>query len=156
MIHVLFVCLGNICRSPMGEAVFRHLVDRENLADKITVDSAGTASWHTDKLPHDGTRKVLEREGISYEGMKARQVSLTDFKQYDYIVVMDEQNMIDLISNYEDIKGPVLAKLLDFAEDTGEVDVPDPYYTGDFNYTYDLVLNGTENLLTHIRIKHNI
>lgn len=156
MIQLLFVCLGNICRSPMGEAVFRHLIDSENLTDRITVDSAGTTSWHTDKVPHEGTRKILEREGISYEGMKARQLIPEDFKKYDYIVVMDEQNMIDLINKYENIKGPVLAKLLDFVEDTGEVDVPDPYYTGDFNYTYELVLKGSENLLNHIRSRHNI
>lgn len=156
MIKVLFVCLGNICRSPMGEAVFRHLIVQEGLQDKISVDSAGTASWHTDKTPHKGTVEILEREGISYEGMIGRQIKQEDFINYDYIIVMDEQNMIDLKRQYEDIQETYLVKLMDFVKDSAEIDVPDPYYTGDFDYTYELVSKGSENLLTHIRSKHHI
>lgn len=156
MIHVLFVCLGNICRSPMGEGIFRRLVEQEGLEDKITVDSAGTASWHTDKTPHKGTIQILEREGISYQEMKGRQVCKEDFQDCDYIIVMDEQNMIDLKREYDKIKGPLIAKLMDFVEHSVEDDVPDPYYTGDFDYTYELILSGSKNLLTHIRNKHYI
>lgn len=155
MIRVLFVCLGNICRSPMAEAVFRNMIEKENLKDKIEVDSAGTAGWHTDKPPHYGTREVLDRMQISYVGMKARQLHKNDFVDFAYIIAMDDQNIEDLKNEYDE-NGEVVAKLMDFVEGPEEVNVPDPYYTGDFDYTYKLVLSGAENLLAHIRNKHNI
>lgn len=98
MVQVLFVCLGNICRSPMAEAVFRHKVKKANLGDKIKVDSAGTASWHEGKVPHEGTRQKLDEVAISYEGMTARQVKAEDFERFNYIIAMDEKNMTDLQS----------------------------------------------------------
>ncbi|HLR71253.1 MAG TPA: low molecular weight phosphotyrosine protein phosphatase, partial [Pseudogracilibacillus sp.] len=79
MIRVLFVCLGNICRSPMAEAVFRHMVKEKGLSHKIEVDSAGTALWHSGKPPHEGTRKKLDELKIPYEGMTARQILQEDF-----------------------------------------------------------------------------
>lgn len=156
MIRVLFVCLGNICRSPMAEAVFRDMVENEKLTKKIEVDSAGTAGWHTDKPPHHGTRDMLDRKQVSYEGMKARQVRQKDWDEFTYIIAMDEQNITDIKSEYEQKTGVVLAKLMDFVDHPEEVNVPDPYYTGDFDYTYKLVYSGSENLLSYIRDKHNI
>lgn len=96
MKRVLFVCLGNICRSPMAEAVFRNLVEKEGLAGQIKVDSAGTGDWHLGKPPHAGTRKLLDSQGIGYEGMKARQVKTDDYEQFDYIICMDSQNELDV------------------------------------------------------------
>jgi len=156
MMHVLFVCLGNICRSPMCEAVFRELIDQAGLTDKIGVDSAGTADWHQGKAPHEGTREVLERENISYDGMKARQFQMDDWTHFDYIIVMDTANRQAIKSGYDGNKDVVLAMLSDYIVDPAEVDVPDPYFTGNFDDTYELVTNGCQALLTHIRDNHNI
>lgn len=154
MVDVLFVCLGNICRSPMAEAVFRHLVKEEGLEGQISIDSAGTASWHEGKLPHEGTREKLDELHISYEGMTARQVETKDFTTFDYIITMDEQNMQDIQRTYEIDEGIVVAKLMDFVDNPLEENVPDPYYTGNFDYTYELVEAASHQLLSHIKNNH--
>lgn len=150
MVGVLFVCLGNICRSPMAEAVFRQLVKERELDEKIAIDSAGTASWHEGKPPHEGTREKLDELNISYDGMTARQVEATDFTKFDYIITMDEQNMTDLKRTYHINEDLVVRKLMDFVPNRQEENVPDPYYTGDFNYTYELVEEASQKLLEHI------
>lgn len=156
MIRVLFVCLGNICRSPMAEAVFRDLVLKEELGDKIEVDSAGTASWHTGKFPHTGTREVLNKMNISYEGMKARQIGQKDWEDFNYIIAMDDQNIKDLKKEYKMNDQVVVKKLMDFSSNGKESNVPDPYYTGDFDYTYELISDACHHLLSHIRQTHHI
>lgn len=150
MIKVLFVCLGNICRSPMAEAVFREKVAKANLSDKIHVDSAGTADWHTGKPPHEGTRGILDERNISYENMTARQIKQADFGEYNYIVAMDDSNMENIFKDYQMHENTVLKKLMDYVDNPKETNVPDPYYTGDFNYTYELVEEASERLLDHI------
>ncbi len=89
MKKVLFVCLGNICRSPMAEAVFRDLVSREGLEDRIEIDSAGTGDWHIGHPPHQGTRKILNENNISTEGLVARKIKIEDLTEFDYIIAMD-------------------------------------------------------------------
>jgi protein-tyrosine phosphatase len=150
MIRVLFVCLGNICRSPMAEAVFRHMVAEAGLSDQIQVDSAGTGGWHAGERPHRGTLNVLDQHGISHEGLIARQVRREDFRDFDYIVAMDSDNLADLRRFGTGRDGQVF-RLLDLAQEMAEKDVPDPYYTGNFEHVYELIRLGCERLLEKIR-----
>jgi len=148
MIRVLFVCLGNICRSPMAEAVFRQLVREEGLEHAIETDSAGTGHWHLGERPHRGTRVVLERRGIPYDG-RARLITPRDLEEFDYIIVMDDSNLQDVLALG---RGRArVARLMDFAPRAGHSEVPDPYYTGHFEEVYDLVLQGARGLLDHLR-----
>jgi len=145
MIKVLFVCLGNICRSPMAEAVMRDLIEKNGQSDKIKVDSAATSSWHIGESPHKGTLSKLREFNITTSGIKARQLQKDDFEKFDYIIGMDSNN----VRNIRDMLGqpdhPKIFRFLDLTEH--KKDVPDPYYTGDFQETYELVLDGCQALL---------
>lgn len=149
MTKILFVCLGNICRSPMAEAVFRHQVKEAGLADKIEIDSAGTGDWHVGERPHQGTLAKMAEHGISTEGMCARQITVADAKYYDYIVAMDDSNMKNMRKVFGTTHAQML-RLLDVLDDD-LTEVPDPYYTGDFEQTYDLVKRASEALLIKIK-----
>ncbi|BBI33680.1 low molecular weight protein-tyrosine-phosphatase [Cohnella abietis] len=148
---VLFVCLGNICRSPMAEAVFRNLIKQEGLDKVITVDSAGTGDWHIGHPPHEGTRDLLNRYGISYEGMKARQFLKDDGSSFDLIVAMDTKNERDIREKLGVSSHAEVIKFLSLLPEKGIEDVPDPYYTGNFDEVYELVLNGSIKLLERIK-----
>ena len=135
----------------MAEAVFQHLIEEAGLTDKIQVDSVGTGGWHVGERAHYGTRQVLVRHKIAYNG-RARQVTPTDMTTADsYIIGMDQSNITDLQLRYG--QHPRLYRLLDFATKTKERDIPDPYYTGQYDEVYDLVIDGCQGLLTHIREK---
>lgn len=151
---VLFVCLGNICRSPMAEGVFQRLVHEAGLGDQIVVDSAGTGAWHVGEKAHVGTRRVLEGHGVVGYNGRSRQITPRDMQNSDYIIVMDAQNLHDIRARFGN--HPHLARLLDFASHTREQDVPDPYYTDNFEYVYQLVSDGCRGLLETIRQREQI
>lgn len=156
MIQVLFVCLGNICRSPMAEGVFRHLVEEAGLAGEIAIDSAGTGIWHVGEEAHSGTRQILRQHGIRYSG-RARQVKAEDFAGADYVVAMDGSNLTDL--RHMDRRGLLdgkLQRLTDFGPAGLPKDVPDPFYEGNFEYVYELVEASSRGLLDHIRAEQGL
>lgn len=151
MIKVVFVCLGNICRSPMAEVVFKDMLEKEGLADKVSVDSAATSTYELGNPTHEGTQKRLAKENLNADGITSRQIDQSDLKA-DYIVAMDDsniENIQDFIGNQE--SGEV-KKLLAYAGK--EDDIADPWYTGNFDVTYDDVVEGCKALLKEIKQKH--
>lgn len=153
MTKVLFVCLGNICRSPTADGIFRELVKREKLDQKIIVDSAGTGGWHIGKAPDPRTIAAAKKRGYDLSPLRARQVNAADFDEFDFVLAMDNANLRDL----HNIK-PVhytghLGLFLEFGAHKHHREVPDPYYgEGDgFELVLDLVEGAAQGLLTHIR-----
>ena len=153
MVNVLFVCLGNICRSPAAEGVFRALVAAEGLADAVTCDSAGTHNWHAGKPPDPRAIAAGRRRGIDLSELRARWIAPADFRRFDLVLAMDRDNLADLAANCPKRARHRLGLFLKFAPEAGLVSVPDPYYDGDeaFERMFDLIEAGARGLCDQLR-----
>ncbi|MGQ7958803.1 low molecular weight protein-tyrosine-phosphatase [Pseudomonas sp. SP16.1] len=150
--RVLFVCLGNICRSPTAEGVFRHKLRAAGLEDRVLVDSAGTGDWHVGKAPDSRTRQAAQRRGYDLSALRARQVEVADFQRFDLILAMDQSNL----RNLEALRPAGAQADLDLYLRRYELaldEVPDPYYGGDdgFEQVLDLIEQASDALLAEIR-----
>lgn len=155
MIGVLFVCLGNICRSPIAEGVFRRLVEERGLSHHIQTDSAGTASYHIGELPDKRARQVCLEKGITLSH-KARAVHPQDMHAFNYLVAMDHSNKRDLNIFFDESETKNLIMFGDWQNKP--VVIPDPYYGNleGFYEVYDLVEEQTRDLLDHLCLTHSI
>ncbi len=150
MIKVLFVCLGNICRSPMAEGIFRDVIEKAGLEQQVMIDSAGTHGYHIGEPPDARAQSTTARHGISIADLRGRQVEAEDLKRFDYVLAMDEENL----ANLRRLPGSAQVRLfLEFACATSTREVPDPYYggLGGFDRVYDLLEDAAQGLLADIR-----
>jgi protein-tyrosine phosphatase len=155
-IGVVFVCMGNICRSPTAEAVFRDYVEKAGLLESIHIDSAGTHNYHIGDPPDARTQHAARRRGYDMSKLRGRQVEAEDFLRFDYVLAMDEANLENLRLLRPDGAQSHLGLFLDFAERHREREVPDPYFGGadGFERVLDMVEDAANGLLKHIRQRH--
>ena len=155
MVKVLFICHGNICRSTMAEMVLKHLVRERGLVDLFYIDSAATSREEIGNGVHYGTRRKLAEVGIPCEDHRARQVMKKDYEKFDYLIVMDSNNVRNLNRIIGSDPDGKVYKLLDFTERPG-ASIADPWYTGNFDETYRDVLEGCEGFLKKISENRNL
>ena len=153
MIRILFVCMGNICRSPTAEGVFKQLVNGEGLAGSIESDSAGTHDYHIGSPPDSRSQAAAAQRGYDLSPLRARQITVQDFADFDYVLAMDEANRIALRKLCPTQYRERIKLLLDFSPEAVRREVPDPYYGGakGFEDVLDLVESAARGLLEHIR-----
>lgn len=149
MTKIMFVCHGNICRSPMAQFVMQDMVDKMGLHDEFYIASAATSTEEIGNPVHPGTRRKLQENGISCEGKRAVQIKASDYERYDYIIMMDSLNMRNLRRIIKNDDKHKIYKLLDFTQSGG--DIADPWYTGNFDITYSDIVRGCRGLLEHMR-----
>ena len=147
--NILFVCTGNICRSPTGEAVLRRMAHAAGLGDAVTIDSCGTHAYHVGQPPDARAREAGEQRGYDFSSQRARQVSTADFDRFDLILAMDGGHFDRLQRAAPARHGNRIRRFLDFAPDIGRRDVPDPYYGGseDYELALDLIEAGCRGVV---------
>lgn len=152
MTKVLFVCLGNICRSPMAQFVFKHIVEGRGLADQFEIDSAATESYNEmcHAGIHHGTREILKAMHVPFEEHYSRRIRPADYAYYDYILAMDDRNVEDIQSLVGTDVEHKIYRLLDFANKPRNI--KDPWYTGNFDETYWDIVEGIEAFLEHLKV----
>lgn len=157
-IKILFVCMGNICRSPTAEGVFTDLVAKRNLADNFYIDSAGTHAYHVGDAPDMRAQKAARQRGVELKHLKARQVVASDFVNFDYILMMDGDNFQIVEQNCPEEYRHKLAYFLDYAPQLNIREVPDPYYGGSYGFerVLDLSEAASEGLLASILQKQEL
>jgi protein-tyrosine phosphatase len=148
MVKIMFVCHGNICRSPMAEFVFRHMVKDKHILDKFIIASSATSREEIGNSVHHGTKRKLREVGISCDGKTAVQLTKKDYKNYDYIICMESYNMKNVLKIIGEDKEGKVHRLLDFS--TPSRDIADPWYTGNFDETYKDIVEGCTALLDYI------
>ena len=157
-ISVLFVCMGNICRSPTAQGVFERLVEAHKLADVIEIDSAGTHAYHIGERPDERASAAAMQRGIDLSTQQARRVSPDDFDRFDYVLAMDQDNYEILAASCPSGLRSRVRLFLEFAPDLPTREVPDPYYGGPsgFERVLDLIEEASEGLLAEIRQQHGL
>ena len=157
-ISVLFVCMGNICRSPTAAGAFQRVVDDAGLGDWFEIDSAGTHAYHTNEPPDHRARAAAATRGVSLEGQRARRVTEQDFERFDYILAMDEQNIRHLQEQSPDEPRSTIRLFLDYSAALAETEVPDPYYGGDsgFEDVFDICEAACRGFLDYLRREHEL
>jgi len=153
MYRILFVCMGNICRSPTAEAVFRHLVAHEAADLPLEIDSAGTHDYHVGQAPDRRAQSAARRRGIELSGLRARIVEDADFERFDLILAMDEQNRSELIARAPAASHARIRLVMEFAPNAYAREIPDPYYGGEtgFEDVLDLLHEAAIGLLADLR-----
>lgn len=157
-VNVLFVCMGNICRSPTAQGVFESLVQRSGLAQVIQVDSAGTHAYHLGSQPDQRSQQAALGRGLDLTQQRARKIQTTDFTEFDYVLAMDLQNLQALQAYAQAKQAQNLKLLMEFASRWHEREVPDPYYGGSqgFERVLDMIEDASEGLLAHIIRQHSL
>ena len=148
MTRVLFVCLGNICRSPMAEFLFKDMIKRKGIKKEFLIESAGTSNEEEGNPVHYGTRNKLASVGISVAGKYARQLKKDDYDKFDYIIAMEQRNVRDIYRIIGEDKENKVYRLLDFSDSPR--DIADPWYTGNFDVTYKDIIEGLEAFLKYL------
>jgi protein-tyrosine phosphatase len=160
MIKVLFVCLGNICRSPLAEAIFIHKIKSRNLEEKLSTDSAGTSRYHLQEPPDPRTVDVARKHNIPVSHL-GRQIDTIDFEKFDYIMAMDRENLDEILAlkkyaNFQTM--PEIYLMREFDNNKSGEDVPDPYFGGNdgFEIVYQLLDQSIDNFLDHLKAEKKI